>query len=131
VLKPEAMVIVLSSHASTFLRPPELRETIRAVIDKSRAFDDLLQEIASLTGSASAASEEVAPPLEVIEQLTQREREVLECMGRGDSNKAIATKLGLSVRTVESHRRNIAAKLGCSGARLIRSATLLLERSSG
>jgi len=67
----------------------------------------------------------------VIEQLTQREREVLECMGRGDSNKAIATKLGLSVRTVESHRRNIAAKLGCSGARLIRSATLLLERSSG
>ena len=62
VLKPEAMVIVLSSHASTFLRPPELRETIRAVIDKSRAFDDLLQEIASLTGSASAASEEVAPP---------------------------------------------------------------------
>jgi DNA-binding NarL/FixJ family response regulator len=131
VLNPEAMVIVLSSHASTFLRPPELRETIRAVIDKSRAFDDLLQEIASLTGSASAASEEVAPPLEVIEQLTQREREVLECMGRGDSNKAIATKLGLSVRTVESHRRNIAAKLGCSGARLIRSATLLLERSSG
>ena len=131
VLNPEAMVIVLSSHASTFLRPPELRETIRAVIDKSRAFDDLLQEIASLTGSASAASEEVELPLEVIEQLTQREREVLECMGRGDSNKAIATKLGLSVRTVESHRRNIAAKLGCSGARLIRSATLLLERSSG
>ena len=131
VLNPEAMVIVLSSHASTFLRPPELRETIRAVIDKSRAFDDLLQEIASLTGSASAASEEVGLPLEVFEQLTQREREVLECMGRGDSNKAMATKLGLSVRTVESHRRNIAAKLGCSGARLIRSATLLLERCSG
>jgi DNA-binding NarL/FixJ family response regulator len=51
-------------------------------------------------------------------------------MGRGESNKAMATALELSVRTVESHRRNIATKLGCSGARLIRIATLLQQRQN-
>jgi DNA-binding NarL/FixJ family response regulator len=128
VLKPDARVIVLSSHASTFLRPPELRDTICAVIDKARAFDDLLQEIAGITGEDLMADQDGDVPRGALAQLTQRERQVLERMGRGDSNKAMASDLGLSVRTVESHRRNIATKLGCSGARLIRIATLLNSR---
>lgn len=129
VLNPDAKVIVLSSHASTFLRPPELRDTICAVIDKARAFEELLQEIVAITGSGGLASaDDGAIPREALALLTQREREVLERMGRGESNKTMAQELSLSVRTVESHRRNIATKLGCSGARLIRIATLLLQR---
>jgi len=129
VLNPEARVIVLSSHASTFLRPPELRDTICAVIDKARAFEELLQEIAAITGMAySGQADDGQLPREALAQLTQRERQVLERMGRGESNKTMAEELALSVRTVESHRRNIATKLGCSGARLIRIATLLQQR---
>lgn len=129
VLNPDAKVIVLSSHASTFLRPPELRDTICAVIDKARAFEELLQEIVAITGSGGLASADDGEiPREALALLTQREREVLERMGRGESNKTMAQELSLSVRTVESHRRNIATKLGCSGARLIRIATLLLQR---
>ncbi len=129
VLKPEAKVIVLSSHASTFLRPPELRDTIHAVIDKTRAFEDLLHEIDALTGCEHSGGfgQHDALPLEALQQLTQRERQVLESLGRGLSNKDMALELDLSVRTVESHRRNIAIKLGCSGARLIRIATLLQQ----
>jgi DNA-binding NarL/FixJ family response regulator len=129
VLNPVAKVIVLSSHASTFLRPPELRDTICAVIDKARAFDDLVQEIVALTGSEGLERQDDPFPLEALKQLTQRERQVLERLGRGQSNKDMALDLELSVRTVESHRRNIAIKLGCSGARLIRIATLLQQRS--
>lgn len=129
VLNPAAKVIVLSSHASTFLRPPELRDTISAVIDKARAFEELLQEIAAITGTAPIAlAEDDALSREALAQLTQRERQVLERMGRGESNKSMAQELALSVRTVESHRRNIATKLGYSGARLIRIATLLQQR---
>ena len=43
--------------------------------------------------------------------LTRREREVLDCLACGDSNKAIARKLGLSPRTVEIHRANVMAKM--------------------
>jgi DNA-binding NarL/FixJ family response regulator len=128
-VNPDARVIVLSSHASTFLRPPELRDTICAVIDKGRAFDDLLQEISSLAGCGPTGPPDEELPLEALRQLTQRERQVLERLGRGQSNKDMALDLDLSVRTVESHRRNIALKMRCSGARLIRIATLLQQRS--
>ncbi len=129
VLNPEARVIVLSSHATTFRRPAELRDTICAVIDKARAFDDLLQEIVAITGCERPEPQEDDLPLEALKQLTQRERQVMQRLGSGQSNKSMAVDLEVSVRTVESHRRNIAIKLGCSGARLIRIATLLQQRS--
>lgn len=44
--------------------------------------------------------------------LTPREREILELLRQGKSNKLIARALSLSVRTVEGHRANITEKLG-------------------
>ncbi|GGN50294.1 MAG: hypothetical protein CMH85_16610 [Novosphingobium sp.] len=43
--------------------------------------------------------------------LTKREREVLQCMSEGMSNKVIGLKLGISPRTVEIHRANMITKL--------------------
>ncbi|OGO22866.1 MAG: hypothetical protein A2144_02455 [Chloroflexi bacterium RBG_16_50_9] len=48
------------------------------------------------------------------EQLSPRELEVLELAAKGHRNKAIAEKLGISVRTVEGHFNNIFVKLGVS-----------------
>lgn len=48
----------------------------------------------------------------VIESLTDREREILELLAQGLSNKAIAARLYLSIRTVEGHLANIYARLG-------------------
>lgn len=47
-----------------------------------------------------------------IESLTDREREILELLAQGLSNKAIASRLYLSVRTVEGHLANIYSQLG-------------------
>jgi FixJ family two-component response regulator len=44
-------------------------------------------------------------------QLTQREREIMERVVSGDSNKAIASALGLSPKTVEVHRARVMAKM--------------------
>ena len=48
----------------------------------------------------------------VIESLTDREREILELLAQGLSNKAIAARLYLSIRTVEGHLANIYSRLG-------------------
>ena len=55
--------------------------------------------------------------------LTRRELEVLSMLATGHTNKEIAARLGLSVRTIESHRARIVSKLGCCGrADLFRAA---------
>jgi DNA-binding NarL/FixJ family response regulator len=55
--------------------------------------------------------------------LTSREREVLQLVAEGLCNKEIAAHLGLSCRTVESHRAHLLAKLGARGtADLVRLA---------
>ncbi len=55
--------------------------------------------------------------------LTEREAEVLNFIGCGFSNKEIARRLALSVRTVETHRLNIRRKTGAARLRdLVRAA---------
>lgn len=55
--------------------------------------------------------------------LSPRESEILSALGRGESSKQMAKALGLSVRTVETHRQNIKRKLELEGqAELIRYA---------
>jgi DNA-binding NarL/FixJ family response regulator len=45
------------------------------------------------------------------ERLTSREREIVQLLAEGNSNKAIASRLDLSVKTVETHRASIMRKL--------------------
>jgi DNA-binding NarL/FixJ family response regulator len=53
-----------------------------------------------------------APQRQVVDALTEREREILKLLAEGLSNKMIASRLYLSVRTVEGHLANIYTRLG-------------------
>lgn len=55
-------------------------------------------------------------PISPVDNLTEREREIIACVARGLSNKEIADKLFLSVHTVATHRRNICSKLSIHSA---------------
>lgn len=51
------------------------------------------------------------PPVDALEQLTEREMEVLQLAARGLKNQEIAQELSLSVRTVQTHLSNIFGKM--------------------
>lgn len=55
-----------------------------------------------------------APGTEVLETLSQREREVLALMAEGMSNQLIGVRLGISEKTVKTHVSNVLSKLGVS-----------------
>ena len=54
----------------------------------------------------------VSPEMSLVDELTEREREIVDLLAQGLSNKLIAAKLYLSVRTVEGHLANIYLRLG-------------------
>jgi len=123
-LDPAARVIVLSSFASTVERPPELRSQIVAILDKSRAYQDLIREVEALLPEGVPQRPAACLDLSL---LTPREREILALVCRGCSSRHIAEQLMISPHTVETHRRNICSKLGISGAALVRQALLLMQ----
>ena len=87
--------------------PADLRAAIRAV----HAGDAWFSPSVARTLAEAIRDQPAAVP-ERLERLTEREREVLFRIARGLSNKEIAGELGISVRTVESHRDSLMRKTG-------------------
>lgn len=78
--------------------------------DESIAICDDIDIITSKTNRLLHTEEEEEKDNEQ-ETLSQREKEIITCVVKGMTNKAIADKLFLSIHTVITHRRNIARKL--------------------
>jgi DNA-binding NarL/FixJ family response regulator len=90
---------------------------VDAILDATRRLGDgetLLSEdeLVELLRLAGQNREEEGEALASIEQITPREREVLQSLAEGLSNKEIAAKLHMSVDTERTHMMNILNKLG-------------------
>jgi DNA-binding CsgD family transcriptional regulator len=67
--------------------------------------------VARHLGAAVRGEVPAEAPRNRLERLTPREREVLARIAAGHTNREIATQLGISPRTVESHRESLMKKL--------------------
>jgi DNA-binding NarL/FixJ family response regulator len=122
---PEARVLILSVHdeaeyvlqavragAHGYLRkdssPNELREAVRAV-DRGESY--FSPAMASRLGDALRIESDRTTRQSKLAQLTARERDVLEGIANGETNKEIAARHGISPRTVETHRESLMRKL--------------------
>jgi DNA-binding CsgD family transcriptional regulator/tetratricopeptide (TPR) repeat protein len=110
----------------------------RVLPDSDAALADALAAAESLfagrtpgvAGGAAATAPPAEPPTIPDDALTDREREILDLIGEGIGNHAIAERLGLSPRTVERHVSNIYVKLGLEGRSARAAAASYAVRSS-
>ncbi len=109
----EDMARALRSGANGYLlksmEPDELVDAIqRAARGESVVAPAMTAKLVRLLDSKNTSS------TSLLESLTQREREILSHLARGESNKAIARALDISYDTVKLHVRHILAKLNLS-----------------
>lgn len=123
---PKLECIILSGHAGQFLSPPDLRKSIRAVIDKTEAYDHLQLALQEITVIQENNSRSQPDPRNI---LTPRQLEIFRLIGLGMISKEIASQLFISVHTVETHRKSITRQLRASGPDLVRMAGVFNQTS--
>jgi len=118
----EHVIPLLEAGAIGYLpKTVGLNELLRAIRATSRGESVLPPSVASVVVRHLAGKTPATPD----DDFTPREKEVLGLLAEGLSNRQIARRLGLSVRTVEAHLTHIYAKLGV-GSRT--EAVLLAQR---
>ena len=110
-LEDERVLPAIQAGAAGYLlknvEPAELARAIRA----AHAGEAIIDPTAA-AGLVRAIADDARPRVEEPERLTRRERDVLELIARGRSNKRIALELGISEKTVKTHVGHLLAKLG-------------------
>lgn len=127
---PDVRILVVSRHDESLYAERCIRAGARGYVMKQEAGDAIVNAIRTVLDGRIFVSEEInerllqsmaeggrdrimQSPLEV---LSDRELEVFELTGRGDSTREIAERLHLSVKTVESYRARIKNKLNLDSA---------------
>ncbi|MEO6918355.1 MAG: response regulator transcription factor [Collimonas sp.] len=124
---PEIAVLILSMHDKTEYLMQSVQAGARGYVLKDAPGKDIVHAIETVISGgmyySAALAQKLARPMTPGQLLTARERQVLQHIANGESNKQIARDLDLSVRTVETHRLNIKRKLDIEGqAELIKFA---------
>ncbi len=129
---PKMPVLVLSMHDEPTYAVRSLRAGANGYVTKEEALSSVLVAVREVVNgrtylSPGMASDVISnvvlnktsPGGSPTDQLTDRELEILERIGKGEEVKAIAKALHLSPKTVETHRAHIKEKLNLSNARQV------------
>jgi len=121
-VSPRTRTILLTVHEENQYVVEALRAGVTGYIVKTRAAEDLVKAIREVSGGGVYMSSSISRGAvmsylngdggpSASDQLTAREREVLQLIAEGKTTKEVAVVLGISVKTAESHRSRMMEKL--------------------
>jgi two-component system nitrate/nitrite response regulator NarL len=126
---PKTKMIILSMHLNKDYMARLVKAGVQGYVLKDASPEELVRAIETVNAGETFFSPEVArlalnqyvanggrAESTAVSQLTEREREVLALIAEGLSNKEVASKLGIGVRTIETHRERIMRKLNVHNA---------------
>lgn len=122
---PRTQILILTMHDSEALAQEVLAAGARGYVLKNDALELLPRAIEALAAGRMFFTPKVADLVmdslakgatprgeaAVRSRLTPREREIVQSLAEGKSNKETADALGISINTVETHRKNVMSKL--------------------
>lgn len=122
---PEVRTVILTMHKTEECVTRALCAGVRGYVLKDNALEELIECIETVYAGKTFLSQDVTgfvvdgfvnnlkdAAASQAEAVSAREREVLQLLAEGKSNKDISAALNLSIKTVETHRANIMRKLG-------------------
>jgi DNA-binding NarL/FixJ family response regulator len=119
---PQAKILIFSGSTGAVFVSRAVAQGVDGYIEKGASFSDLVEAVKTVDSGRSYFGEAIKPvlrnikkspfPLDAIDRLTLRERNILGGIAAGKSSKTIAGELGLSLFTVNNHRRRIKNKTG-------------------
>jgi two-component system NarL family response regulator len=114
---PDARIIVFTTYRGDVQARDALVAGAKAYLLKSAIRTELIDAIRAVSRGqryiAADVARELAEHMES-ESLSNRERQVIECIAAGNSNKRVAAILGISEDTVKNHVKSILGKLGAT-----------------
>ena len=142
VINPSTKVLVLSMHDERFYAERALKAGARGYIMKQEAESQVinaiqtvmegkiylsereLERIKDLSKNDKSAKREKKEPYDTISLLSDRQLQIFTLIGKGLGTVDIASKLNLSIKTIDTHKENIKVKLHCSSSAELRQMAI-------
>jgi len=124
---PDLRVLMLSMYDNPESVHRAMQAGARGYVLKDAPSSEIINAIQAIAAGHTYLSASISGRLSRAQTprpvLSLRESEILACLAKGYASKQVALELGLSIRTVETHRQNIKRKLNLAGqAELIKYA---------